>query len=86
MIEDAAAAAEHRARAGPAFAISALGVVLVAVCMRQAVAGIPPVLGDLGLDPGLSSHCSSRFQSCASASGRWPVRQYVPAWARSGPS
>ena len=46
---------EHRARAGPAFAISALGVVLVAVCMRQAVAGIPPVLGDLGLDPGQQS-------------------------------
>jgi CP family cyanate transporter-like MFS transporter len=55
MIEDAAAAAEHCARAGPAFAISALGVVLVAVCMRQAVAGIPPVLGDLGLDPGQQS-------------------------------
>src|SRR5437764_11112134 len=62
MIEDAAAGAPGRAsraaapnttsaRPGPTFAISAVGVVLVALGMRQAVAGIPPVLGDLGLAP-----------------------------------
>jgi CP family cyanate transporter-like MFS transporter len=36
--------------AGPAFWVSALGVVLVAATMRQAVAGVPPILADLGLD------------------------------------
>src|SRR5438874_7837230 len=62
MIEDAVAGAPGRASraaatsttfapAGPAFVISAVGVVLVALGMRQAVAGIPPVLGDLGLAP-----------------------------------
>jgi CP family cyanate transporter-like MFS transporter len=36
---------------GPTVWLSALGVVLVAFAMRQAVAGVPPVLGDLGLPP-----------------------------------
>ncbi|MGE3913833.1 MAG: MFS transporter, partial [Chloroflexota bacterium] len=35
----------------PAFAVSAAGVILVALTMRQAVAGVPPILTDLGLDP-----------------------------------
>ena len=43
MIEDAAAGSEARRAAGPAFTISAVGVVLVALGMRQAVAGIQPV-------------------------------------------
>src|SRR3954452_6066340 len=51
MIEDKEASHSRRASTGPAFALSALGVVLVAACMRQAVSGIPPVLGDLGLAP-----------------------------------
>lgn len=42
-------------RAGPAFAVSAVGVVLVALTMRQSVAGVPPILADLGLDPRLAS-------------------------------
>jgi CP family cyanate transporter-like MFS transporter len=61
MIEDAApeprnatpasAGGERRGRVEPAIIVSAVGVVLVALGMRQAVAGIPPVLGDLGLTP-----------------------------------
>jgi CP family cyanate transporter-like MFS transporter len=59
MIDDASPGASGRVAtpgpgsvaAGPAFLVSAVGVVLVALCMRQAVAGIPPILGDLGLTP-----------------------------------
>jgi CP family cyanate transporter-like MFS transporter len=40
---------------GSGFAVSVAGVVLVAFCMRQAVAGVPPVLEDLGLDARLAS-------------------------------
>lgn len=39
----------------PAFGVSAVGVVLVALAMRQAVSGVPPVLGDLGLSPDRAS-------------------------------
>lgn len=39
----------------PSFAISAVGVVLVALTARQAVAGVPPVLIDLGLAPTVAS-------------------------------
>jgi CP family cyanate transporter-like MFS transporter len=42
-------------RAGPPFIISAVGVVLVALTMRQSVAGVPPILADLQLDPRLAS-------------------------------
>jgi CP family cyanate transporter-like MFS transporter len=42
-------------RVGPAFAVSAVGVVLVALTMRQSVAGVPPILNDLKLDSGLAS-------------------------------
>jgi CP family cyanate transporter-like MFS transporter len=36
---------------GPGLAASAVGVVLVAFTLRQAVSSVPPVLGDLGLTP-----------------------------------
>jgi len=39
----------------PPFVLSAVGVVLVALTMRQAVAGVPPILADLGLDARLAS-------------------------------
>ena len=42
-------------QAGPPFIISAVGVVLVALTMRQSVAGVPPILADLQLDPRLAS-------------------------------
>jgi CP family cyanate transporter-like MFS transporter len=51
----AQAPGEPRARRAPGFAISAVGVVLVALTMRQAVAGVPPVLAELGLAPALAS-------------------------------
>src|SRR5689334_1697265 len=59
MMNDASPVASGRvvtpdarsATVGPAMLVSAVGVVLVALGMRQAVAGIPPVLGDLGLSP-----------------------------------
>ncbi|HZO32954.1 MAG TPA: MFS transporter [Chloroflexota bacterium] len=41
--------------ASPAFAISAIGVVLVALTTRQAVSGVPPILADLGLAPTVAS-------------------------------
>jgi CP family cyanate transporter-like MFS transporter len=40
---------------GPATAISIVGVVLVALTMRQAVAGVPPILADLGLSTQMAS-------------------------------
>jgi MFS transporter, CP family, cyanate transporter len=42
-------AAGSGAGAVPSFAISAVGVVLIAFTARQAVAGVPPILVDLGL-------------------------------------
>jgi MFS transporter, CP family, cyanate transporter len=51
VIEDAATPARKEA----AVAISAVGVVLVAFTMRQAVAGVPPVLAELGLTPDRAS-------------------------------
>jgi MFS transporter, CP family, cyanate transporter len=36
---------------GPSVALSAVGVVLVALTARQAVSGVPPILADLGLAP-----------------------------------
>jgi CP family cyanate transporter-like MFS transporter len=39
----------------PATAISVAGVVLVALGMRQSVAGVPPILADLGLSPAAAS-------------------------------
>jgi len=39
----------------PGLAVSAVGVVLVAFSMRQAVSGVPPLLRDLGLTPSLES-------------------------------
>lgn len=39
----------------PSFAISVVGVVLVALTARQAVSGVPPILDDLGLAPGVAS-------------------------------
>jgi len=36
-------------------ALTAVGVVLVALSMRQAVAGVPPILADLHLDPAAAS-------------------------------
>jgi CP family cyanate transporter-like MFS transporter len=44
-----------RKQAAPTVAISVAGVVLVALSMRQAVAGVPPILADLGLSPQLAS-------------------------------
>lgn len=65
VIEDAAAARSRAAASprealrplgmGAAFAVSAAGVVLVALTMRQAVAGVPPVLADLALSPDRAS-------------------------------
>ncbi len=46
-----AAPRTRRSLSSPALGISALGVVLVAFAMRQAVSGVPPILGDLGLTP-----------------------------------
>ena len=48
-------AAARGASALPGFAISAIGVVLVALTARQAVSGVPPILADLGLAPTLAS-------------------------------
>ena len=39
----------------PSFALSAVGVVLVALTARQAVSGVPPILADLGLAPTVAS-------------------------------
>lgn len=44
-----------RQQVAPPIAISVAGVVLVALTMRQAVAGVPPILADLGLSPQLAS-------------------------------
>ena len=46
---------ESGARVLPTFAVSAIGVVLVAFTARQPVSGIPPILADLGLAPAVAS-------------------------------
>lgn len=62
MIEDATAAATRRQTARdadgrpggtsvPGFGVTLAGTVLIALTMRESVAGVPPVLADLGLDP-----------------------------------
>jgi CP family cyanate transporter-like MFS transporter len=46
---------ERLRRAAPAVATTAFGVILIALTMRQAVAGVPPILTDLQLDPTVAS-------------------------------
>jgi CP family cyanate transporter-like MFS transporter len=50
-----AATATRSRIVGPGVALSAVGVVLVALTARQAVSGVPPILADLGLAPTVAS-------------------------------